>query len=60
MSLRIEPNARSKAKATAWTGPIMAATFFRDGQKVTANVIRLATPQELRELADELEAWGHK
>lgn len=59
MRLRIEPNARSKSKATAWDGPLMAATFFKDSKDTPAraNVVTLGTSADLRAIADALDAW---
>ena len=58
MAYRVEPNARSKTKATVWLGPIQVATFWDDPTgRADAKIDVMLTAPELRELADELEKW---
>lgn len=59
MAYRVEPNVRSKTKATVWSGSLQVATFWRDAPTghADAKVDVMLTVKELRELADELEKW---
>ena len=58
MAYRVEPNARSKTKATVWHGRTQVATFWCDGSGgADAKIDVMLTAKELRDLADELEKW---
>ena len=69
MELRIEPNARNTAQATAWLGAVHIADLHRERDTRRAKVQRqlppLATSAELRGMADRCNAtadamdwWG--
>jgi hypothetical protein len=60
MNYRIEQNARSKTKATVWSGRIQVATFWKDDPTghADAKIEAMLTAAELRTLADELDKWS--
>jgi hypothetical protein len=56
--VEVRTNARASTKATAWIGRTHIATVWAEDGQRHAKAELMLTPQELRWLADAVDAWA--